>query len=147
MNRRTYIYSALPLFVLLSCGQLLSACLGALGALIVASVAIIIAWGVVWVRMYSIKLRPEMAVLSILPHAIYFVSRYADTAIFQQSPAWQNLYALTWLGFAGAMIATMRPQPPTTWGKDPVCWLMIPLIIFYTISTFYKYYTTLAALS
>lgn len=146
MNRRTYIYSALPLFVLLSCGQLLSACLGSLGALIVACIAMLAAWGLVWVRMYGLKQRPELALLSILPHGIYFVSRYIDTAIFEQSHAWQNLYALTWLGFAGVMIATMRPQPPTLWSKDPVCWLMIPLIIFYTISTFYKYYTTLAAI-
>lgn len=153
MERRQYIYRALPLFILLSCGQLLIAWLGGLGALIVASIAIIITWGVVWMRLYAMQglFRPEFAVLSILPHSIYFVERYVGSRIFEESPAWQNLYALTWLGFVSVGIASMRrgacdaPAPGGA-SKDPVFLLMIPLILLYAITTFIPYYTALASL-
>lgn len=150
MSRRTYIYLALPLFILLSCGQLLGAWLGPLWALVVAAGLIIVAWGAVWLRLYGLKYRPEFAVLSVLPHGIYFVSRYAGTSLFEESPALQNLYALTWVGFAGISIASMRSGACDTQalpaGKDPVFLLMIPLILLYSISTFIQYYSTLASI-
>ena len=146
MTRRAYIYMALPLFVILSCGPLLCAQLGELGALILASVFMLVAWGVVWLRFYRLKYRPELAVLSILPQGIYFISRYVGTQLFAQSPALQNLYALTWLGFAGVSIASMRSDDRRPAAKDPVFLLMIPLILLYCVTTFTPYYTTLISL-
>ena len=150
MDRRTYIYWATPLFVLLSCGPMLESLLGPLGALIVAGVLIVIAWGVVWLRLYkSQRLRPECAVLTILPHSLYFIDCQASTHLFAHSPAWQNLYALTWLGFAGVGIASMRPgmgEVGRPWRQDPVFLLMSALILLYTGSTFIQYYTALTSL-
>ena len=151
MTRRTYIYWALPLFVLLSCGRLLGAEPGALWVLLVAVALMVVAWGVVWLRLYGLKYKPEFAVLSILPHGIYFVSRYAGTHLFEESPALQNLYALTWVGFAGVSIAGMRcgandRTAPLPARKDPVFLLMVPLILLYSVSTFTQYYSTLASL-
>ena len=148
MNRRTYIYLALPLFVLLSCGSFLIGVLGTMAALIVASVLMIVAWGVVWMRLYALGTpRPEFAVLSILPHGIYFVCKYLDAHLLEQSPAYQNLYALTWLGFAGVVLAgarTGKPDPQRiSMSKDPVFLLLIPLTLLYSISTFTQYYTAL----
>lgn len=153
MERRTYIYWALPLFVFLSCGQLLCDTLGTPGALIVAGLAILVAWGVVWMRLYGMlsAVRPEFAVLSVLPHGIYFVSRYFGTQVFSQSPAWQNLYALTWLGFAGVGIASVRSGAKDNAAmrqskKDPAFFLLTLMILFYSIVTFTQYYTTLISL-
>lgn len=145
MTRRTYIYMALPLFVILSCGQLLCACLGATGALIVASLVILLAWGVVWVRLYSLRLRPEFAVLSILPHGIYYAARFTGTQLFATHPALQNLYALTWLGFVGVGLAGMRDTARPA-SKDPVFLLMVPLVLLYSISAFTHCYSTLQSL-
>lgn len=151
MTRRTYIYLALPLFVLLSCGQLMCNTLGLTGALVAAAALMVVAWGVVWLRLYGLKYRPELAVLSILPHGIYFVSRYIGTHLFEESPALQNLYALTWVGFAGVAIAGMRSgasdATPLPARKDPVFLLMAPLILLYSISAFTQYYSTLTSLS
>lgn len=151
MNRRTYIYLALPLFVLLSGGDLLTEVLGVTAALIIATVFIIIAWGVVWMRLYALgSPRPEFAVLSVLPHGIYFVSCQLGTHIFEQSAVCQNLYALTWLGFAGVTLAAARTGTPDPQklplGRDAVFLLLVPLTLLYTVSTFTQYYTTLISL-
>ena len=154
MTRRTYIYWALPLFALLSCGPMLgSGAVGSLGVLLAASVAILVAWGVMWLRLYGLfpNSRPEFAVLGVLPHAIYYASRYFGIQAFAQSPAWQNLYALTWLGFAGVGIVSMRQgvrdgAPRLRTSQDAVFLLMIPIILLYSASTFTAYYTQLTAL-
>lgn len=151
MERRTYIYLATPLLVFLSCGRLLEAQLGATWALVVAAALILPTWGIVWARLYRAQmLRPEFAVLSILPHSIYFISKQADTALFAQSPACQNLYALTWLAFAGvsmASVSTGRGDTPARRPlQDPVFLLLGFLILIYTVTTFFQYYTDLTSL-
>lgn len=151
MNRRTYIYWAAPLFILLSCGPMLESLLGATGALAVAAVAALAAWGVVWLRLYKMeRLRPEFAVLSILPQSIYFIERYAGSHLFENAPAWQNLYALTWLGFIAVAITTVRcgvAEPPAlSPAKDPLFLLMIPLICLYAGCTFIPYYSAISSL-
>lgn len=152
MDRRTYIYWATPLFILLSCGPLLEGTLGAVGALAVAAVVAVVAWGVVWLRLYTrARLRPEFAVLSILPHSIYFLERYFHSHLFVDSPAWQNVYALTWVAFACVCIAGVRcgrGEPPArlTLGVDSICLLMIPLILIYSVSSFCRYYIDITTL-
>lgn len=149
MERRTYIYLATPLFILLSCGTAMESMLGATGALAAASVLSIVAWGVVWMRLYKMqRLRPEFAVLSILPLIIYYIDRYSETHLFADSPSWQNLYALTWVGFIWVAIASMRQgvcdTPARPLGKDPVFLLMMPLTLLYAASTFINYYTVIS---
>lgn len=154
MDRRKYIYLATPLFVLLSCGRLLEELLGTAGALAVAGVAAVIAWGLVWLRLYKQRrLRPEFAVLSILPQSIYFIDKQVNSQLFTDSPAWQNLYALTWLGFVVVGIASIRPITGDTPApgasrllRDPVFVLMTPLICLYALVTFTQYYTTLSSI-
>ena len=145
MDRRTYIYWALPLFVLLSCGKLLGTTIGSLGALVVAGILMIVAWGVVWLRLYrSHVLRPEFAILSILPYAIYYIYRYSGSTIMQESPVYQNLYALTWLGFVGTVTAGMRQESIRTIREDNVFLFMAPIILLYTACTFIQYYSQIA---
>lgn len=145
MDRRTYIYWAFPLFVLLSCGHMLCTALGELGGFIVGVVAILVAWGVVWLRLYSSKLmRPEFAVLSVLPFALYFICRYMGSALFQESPVWQNLYALTWLGFViVGLISMRRGAMEISQAKDSTYYFLVPLILIYSAFTFFQYYNTL----
>lgn len=147
MNRRTYIYWAVPLFIILSCGEMLEFYLGGTGALVVAGVVAVVAWGVVWLRLYKAeRLRPEFAVLSILPQTIYYIERYAASQLFSQSPVWQNLYALTWVGFVVVIISTVRrgvgDEEPTS-ARDPLFLLMAPLTFLYAGATFLQFYSKL----
>lgn len=141
MDRRAYIYIVTPLFVFLNCGELLVARLGSALALVVASVAMVVLWGAVWVRLCRQQLRPEFAVLSILPQLVFYVSRYTQTLVFSETPFWGTLYALMWLGCLGIAIVTALPDTKGTspW-RDPIFLLLIPLTTFCTVSGFLQYY-------
>lgn len=151
MDRRHYIYWATPLFILLSCGQAMVAMLGATGALIAGGAAAAAAWGVVWLRLYrQRRLRPEFAVLSILPQVIYLVDCKLEHPLAEEGPMWQNLYALTWIAAAAVLIASVRPAAGDTASAvlprltaDPIFLLMTPLICLYSGATFVQYYTSL----
>ena len=145
MNRLPYIYVAIPLFVLLSCGDVLRSVAGS--AMIVAVGALcVVAWGVVWLRLYKRQiLRAEFSLLSILPYCIYYIAEQTGSRLFADSPTWSNLYALSWLGFIVVGIASVRPDAvgvPAL--KDPVFLLMTPLIILYAVSNFLQTYPTLS---
>lgn len=146
MNRRRYIYWATPLFVLLGCGAVLTAQLGSTAALVIGSIVAVVAWGVVWLRLYSMKrLRPEFAVLSVLPYVIYYV----NPPLSGDVSMWQNLYALSWIASAAVLIASVRPTPEDTQGsvprltQDPLFLLMTPLICLHSAGSFFRYYTSL----
>lgn len=143
MTRLTYIYWVLPLFVLLSCGHTLVGLMGAGWALAVAIPLIMLAWGVVWMRLYSTRLlRPEAAALSVLPHSIYFMAEYSGTSFFT-APAAQNLYALSWLAFAVVIIMSMRLAKTDGKrlrpSKDAVFILMSLVTIAYSFGTMASY--------
>ena len=119
MDRRTYIYTVTPLFVFLNCGELLVARLGATMALVVASVA----------------------VLSILPQLVFYVSQCTQPLVFSETPFWGTLYALLWLGCLGTAVVTVLPDTRGTGPlRDPVFLLLIPLAIFCSVSGFLQYY-------
>ncbi|MBQ8480737.1 MAG: hypothetical protein IJ503_10200 [Akkermansia sp.] len=140
MKRLNFIYSAVPLFVLLSCGPLLVGLLGASALMLaVVSLLIIIAWGVVWMRLYTGgRLRPEFGILSVLPHSIYYLSVYTQTKVFTD-PTWQNIYGLSWLAFVGVMLIALRPGRPdenhSRMAKDRTFIMMAILTIAYAWST------------
>lgn len=148
MDRRTYIYLATPLFVLLGCGALLQTVFGETVGFIIACIGVLLAWGVVWLRLFRLggSARPEFAVLSVLPQSIYFICQYSHSQVFSQSPAWQNLYALTWVAFAAIAIFSVRPDDPRPLRQDPIFLLMTPLILIYTACSFFDSYTTLTSL-
>lgn len=147
MNRRTYIYAALPLFLLLGSGDLLVNKAGEVAALCIAILLILLAWGLVWVRLYQTKrLRPEAAVLTILPQGAYFTACYGQSQLFT-SPTWQNLYALSWLAFAAVIIMSLLPSTADRSAKKPshdgVFILMTIVTLGYTFTTMATYLTTL----
>ncbi len=140
MKRLNYIYSAIPLFVLLSCGPLLTGLLGT-SALMLAVVFlfIIVAWGVVWMRLYTgCRLRPEFAILSVLPHSIYYLTLFFGSTLFR-APVWQNVYGFTWLAFIVVMLISLRPgradEKHERMAKDRTFILMSILTVFYAWST------------
>ena len=140
MKRLNFIYSAVPLFVLLGCGPLLTGLLGTSAIMLaVVFIFIIVAWGVVWMRLYTGgRLRPEFGILSVLPHSIYYLSIYSQTKVFTD-PTWQNLYGFSWLAFVGVMLISLRPGKPdenhTRMSKDRTFILMAIMTIAYAFST------------
>lgn len=144
MNRLKYIYWITPLLVLLSCGRMLTDILGGgfLLWLIVAP-ALLITWGVVWMRLYGMpRMRPEFAILSILPQSIYFICRSSGSEALHQ-PIWQNFYTLLWIGFAIVMILSMKPGHPTDpqlpASKDRIFVFMAILAALYAFTTMGAY--------
>lgn len=112
MKRLTYIYWAAPLTLALNSVP------GLLGrgsyALLAAGILAVALWGVVWMRLYTNrKLRPEFAVLSILPSGIAYAmaAMGSETQELIQSPTWQNLYFILWLSTIFVYLRTLIPGP------------------------------------
>lgn len=142
MTRRTYIYLAIPLFVLLGSTALFDRAFGAECSMALHALLLVVAWGVVWMRLYAARcLRPEFSLLSILPFSIYLLTRYMGAAeVFQQTLIFQNIYGLSWLGFMWVAFVSMRTAPcdprQESVRRDPVYLLLIPIILIYTFATF-----------
>ncbi len=115
MKRNTYIYCAVPLFTLLGCGASFVNLLGSMTALILGMALTLPAWGLVWARLYeSGRLRPEIAVLSVLPQLIFFglmaAGQTGENGAFA-SPMWQNIYFLLTLAAMAVQMVSLRPGP------------------------------------
>lgn len=140
MKRLNYIYAAVPLFVLLSCGSLITGLLGTSALMMaVVSLFIVAAWGVVWVRLYTgCRLRPEFAILSVLPHSIYYLTLFLGSKLFTD-PTWQNMYGLCWLAFVAVMLISLRPARPDDkherMAQDKTFIMMAILTLIYAWST------------
>ncbi len=101
----------------------------------------LVVWGAVWARLCRLNMRPEFAVLSILPQFVFFISQYMQTTLFNETPFWGTLYALFWTGCLGVLITTALPDTrETTPWRDPVFLLLIPLTVLFTVSGFLQYY-------
>ncbi|MBE6419731.1 MAG: hypothetical protein E7031_06315 [Akkermansiaceae bacterium] len=146
MNRLKYLYWLTPLMVLLSCGRMLTDMLGTGWLLwLVIAPAILLTWGIVWVRLYNNGkpiLRPEFAILSILPQSIYFLAKTAQTDILQHY-AWQNIYVVCWVAFVAVVILSLKPKhtqdrnvPPT---QDLIFCMMCILTVVYAFTTMGAY--------
>ncbi len=140
MKRLNYIYWCVPLFVLLSCGSLLTGVLGT-GLLMLAVVfaLILVIWGVVWIRLYmGGRLRPEFAILTVLPHSAYYLATYFRSSLFTDIN-WQNAYGLSWLAFVAVMFISLRPdksdEKRERMSKDRTFILMSILTVVYAWST------------
>lgn len=145
MKRLTYIYWATPLFVALSCGQTFIQLLGTIGGTILGSVIGLTAWGVVWLRMFGQgRLRPEFAVLSVLPVFMYLLGKCSSPETINElnTPAVQNLYFFCWL--AAMIVGIITFMPSTTEKKKPLSSdrlfiLMAILTVVYGITTWVNY--------
>ncbi len=136
MTRRHYIYWSIPLFTLLGCGASFIHVLGNTAALVLGLLLALPAWGLVWVRLYGNgRLRPEFAVLSVLPQLIFFLLTYAGQTGAQGAfagPMWQNLYFLLVLASMAVQMASLRPGPEDDnlrSSKDPLFIFLCVLII------------------
>ncbi|MDO5471951.1 MAG: hypothetical protein Q4F35_01310 [Akkermansia sp.] len=140
MKRLNYIYWAVPLYVLLSCGSLLTGLLGnGVLMLVVAFTLIIVTWGVVWMRLFTGgRLRPEFAILGVLPHSAYYLATFFQSRLFTD-PNWQNMFGLSWLVFAIIMIISLRPgradEHRERVAKDRTFILMSILTVAYSFAT------------
>ena len=145
MKRLTYIYWATPLFVLLGCGRFFEGLLGATGALIAGLILVLALWGVVWLRLYGMnRVRPEFAVLAILPQAIYYIAQALpkDEMSMFTGAAWQNMYFLCWLGTIAVGILSLRPGRQDTRRpvrQDAAFLLMSALLTLFSLGTWASY--------
>lgn len=144
MNRLKYIYWITPLLVLLSCGRMLTGLLGTgwLMALVLAPF-ILLTWGIVWIRLFGMNnMRPEFAILAILPQSIYFIEKTAGSQLLHQ-PSWQNLYLISWLAFTAIIILSMRPghktDTPLPVSRDHIFIMMTLLTLVYSFTTMGAY--------
>lgn len=144
MNRLKYLYWLTPLMILLSCGRMLTGVLGTGWQMaVVVAPLILLTWGIVWLRLYSTgTLRPEFAILSILPQSIYFAAKGTGTELLYQ-PVWQNLYVISWVAFAFVIIISLKPnhkqdkkQPLS---KDLIFGMMSILTVVYAFTTMGAY--------
>lgn len=145
MQRTTYIYRLVPLMVVLSCGRLIEGLLGSLGALVVGIAVAVATWALVWLRLFGMRrLRPEFAVLAILPQSLYFIAKSIDAETLKPflAPAWQNMYFITWLVAMGTIIFSLRPGYHDTRrpvAHDPLFIMMAIITIAYGVTTWANY--------
>ncbi len=115
MTRRNYILWAIPLFTLLSCGATFVNMMGSTAALILGLLLALPAWGLVWARLYaSGRLRPEFALLAVLPQIFFFLLMFSEQARTDgtlTAPLWQNIYFLLTLAAIAVQIVSLRPGP------------------------------------
>lgn len=174
MKRLTFIYCAAPLALALNnvpqlCGawQWQLACAAAL---------IVGLWAVVWLRLYTNKrLRPEFALLAVLPQSAFYglrilqqVSPEAAEAfttspagiiggadgptsiVLATSPVWSNLYFFLWCGacVAGVCALFAAPNEEQRPAKnDPLLIAMSILTIAFCVSAWAGTTTLLFPLS
>ncbi len=154
MKRQTYIYWAVPLFTLLGCGASFEALFGATGALVAGSLITLLTWGVVWMRLYTgNRIRPEFAVLSILPQLLFFVlvamGETGASGAFA-APAWQNLYFLLFVASMVMQVLSLRPGHGDEARKttdDPAFIILTVLIIVNAFFSWAQYASRLFPIS
>lgn len=143
MTRKTYIYWAIPSFTALSClPSLFAGILPNLVATIIAAIMILLCWAIIWLRFFQSKaLRPEFAILSILPMLIYVLTRVAPAGSFEYfiSPTWQNAYFFLWLTSGIVVYYSFEPslieREALNGSRDPVRRIMTVVTGVYIISS------------
>lgn len=109
MTRLKFIYVAAPLTVALNA---LPGFLEGAWRMAAALVLALALWAVVWMRVYYTgKLRPEYAVLAVVPALCYHVLQSVgdDYAAIFNTPGWQNFNFILWIA---AIVVTIRAMLP-----------------------------------
>lgn len=137
MKRLNFIYLAAPLTVALNA---VPGMFGGLGRIIVAVILALALWAVVWIRLYHTgKLRPEYAVLSVVPATCFQLlqaagPKYSSTF---STPGWQNFNFFLWLAAIFVTIRALLPTPEEYKGRlasDSVFIFMTIITVVYGIS-------------
>ncbi|MBR5194547.1 MAG: hypothetical protein IKW48_00235 [Akkermansia sp.] len=133
MKRLHFIYYAAPLTVALNT---LPGMLGGIWRVVVTVVLALVLWGVVWVRLFTNKkLRPEFAILSILPPCCYYLMSVLSPEfrnIFT-SPGWQNFNFFLWLVSIFISIRALLPTPKEHQGRLATDSVLIFMSIITTV--------------
>ena len=136
MKRLHFIYFAAPLTVALNS---LPAMLDGVWSIALTLVLAVALWGVYWIRVYTNKkLRPEVAVMAIVPAASFHILRAAGgayQAIFN-APGWQNFNFFLWIASIVVTIRALLPTPQEHQGRlatDSVLIFMSIISAFYGI--------------
>ncbi len=142
MKRLTYIYLLIPLYTALSFIGTAQRFLGAYGALALGGALCLAVWAIVWLRLYRAgKIRPEFAVLSVLPTLSYLILNVVgeEARAALSSPAWQNIYFSEWVAEAVVLILSLRRDKcdgePRKWTQDATLHLTSIFVILYTVWT------------
>lgn len=146
MKRLNFIYLAAPLTVALNT---IPGMIDGVGRMLAAVTIAAVLWGVMWIRLYhNRKLRPEFAVLAILPATAYHIletagEEYAGTF---NTPGWQNLNFFLWLAAIVVMIRALLPTPQEYKGRlatDSVLIFMSIITTVYGIACWASTHTNL----
>lgn len=146
MKRLNFIYLAAPLTVALNS---IPGMLGGIWQIVTAIVLALALWGVVWVRIYTNKkLRPEFAVMAIVPATSYHILQAAGPEYMAtfNTPGWQNFNFFLWLGAIAVMIRAFLPTPEEYKGRMAADSVLIFMSIITTIYSLSCWATTHANL-
>lgn len=116
MSRKAYLYTLLPVLMLLNSGASLSGMLGATAAMILGAVLGFVCWMLVWGRLYAArthtKLRPEFSLLAILPQEAFYMLNMAGTEA--ASPfadgIWPGINLLLWVASVWIILTSLTPR-------------------------------------
>ncbi len=135
MSRKSYFYCLIIL------GTFLNICMGSKDAvgetawMIINTLLIIIAWGCVWMRLFtSAKLRPELSILTILPSALYVYFMTVGKPMLSYYSEFFNL--LAWAVAALVLIVSIRPthqEKKQQEGSDYAGTILMVLTILYSL--------------
>jgi hypothetical protein len=138
MKRLHYIYCAAPLTVALNAVPVM---LGGTWRVVAALALAVGLWSVTWMRAYTNKkLRPEFAVLVMLPALFHHVIQAAGpeyVATFS-TPGFQNLNFFLWLAATVVTLRALLPTPQEYSGprsRDSVFIFMTIITIIYNFSS------------
>lgn len=147
MKRLKFIYVAAPLTVALN------AVPGMMGAsvwrLVTAVLLALALWAVTWIRLYHTgKLRPEYAVLTIVPAVCFHVLQYAGPEYTEtfNTPGWQNFNFFLWLAAIFVTIRALLPAADEYKGRmatDSVFIFMTIITVVYGIGCWATTHTLL----
>lgn len=146
MKRLKFIYFAAPLTVALNA---LPGYLDGAWRIATALLLALALWAVVWMRVYFTgKLRPEYAVLVIVPATSYHILQSVGkeyTSIFN-TPGWQNFNFFLWVAAIVVMIRALLPSAQEFKGRlatDSVFIFMSIIATVYGISCWATTHTSL----
>lgn len=137
MKRLNFIYAAAPLTVALNA---LPGMLDGMWRAVTAGILAVALWAVVWLRVYTTKkLRPEFAILVVVPAMVYHLLGAAgpEYAATFHTPGWQNLNFFLWLASIGVTIRALLPTPQEYKGRrasDSVFIFMTIITVVYGLS-------------
>ena len=137
MNRLKFIYLAAPLTVALNT---LPGMLDGVWRMVSAAAIALALWAVVWIRIYhNGKLRPEYAVLAVVPAVCHHVLQGAgsDYLATFSTPGWQNFNFFLWLAVIFVIIRALLPTPDEYKGRmsgDSVLIFMSIITVAYSLA-------------